>query len=345
MTLFTPPTIFGIAHTGQIVRLYTLINNQGLTAGLLDYGARLQHLFIPDHDGNIEDVVLGYKTLAEYETCNAYMGAAIGRVANRIRNGRYQLDGKEYVLTTNEGLNQLHGGYQGLDKKIWIATLLSPNKIRFDTELHDQEDGFPGRLKVTLEVEWSDECELIFTFAAESDKTTPVNLTHHGYFNLSAGRESCLGHQFQINSSHYTPVDEDNLPTGDISEVIGTGFDLRHMDSLANHLHRANRSGQGYDHNWVLGAPNRLNGVIQIQEPVSHRQLTFTTTSPGVQIYTGHFLSTKTSKIPGCYYKFSGFCLEPQHYPDSVNHTHFPCIFLYPGDIYTSTTTYAFSVM
>lgn len=340
--MHSSPRVFGITNSGQIVHQYTLTNSLGLTAAFLDYGARLQSLYIPDQNGLVEDVVLGYETLQEYELCTAYMGASIGRVANRIHNAHFYMDDKKYLLTANEGKNQLHGGINGLDKQIWQATQNAPNRIKFTTTLPDQQDGFPGTLEITLEVEWSDHCELILEFTATTDKKTPVNLTHHAYFNLSAGRHDCLGHLFQVNSSHYTPVDTANIPTGEIADVTGTGFDLRELKSLSTHLQKAGRLTLGYDHNWILKSPNILDGTILVKDPFSGRQLTFSTTSPGVQIYTGNYLNAITTKAPNQYKTFSGFCLEPQHYPDSVNQPTFPNIFLTPDETYTARTIYRF---
>ncbi len=340
---------FGKTADGQQVDLYTLTNKNGLIAKIMTYGALLTELHVPDRDGKIGDVVLGFNDLAGYLKGHPYFGATTGRVANRIAKGRFTLDGKEYTLATNNGPNHLHGGNVGLDKRVWKAKEVpaeSGRAVKLTYLSPDGEEGYPGRLDIEVTYTLSSADELRIDYKAVTDKPTPVNLTNHSYFNLAgAGSGPILDHELTLFADHYTPVDAAGIPTGEIAPVQGTVMDFAKPMSIGARIDQLTGSPGGYDHNYVL---NNQDGTLalaaRVYEAKSGRQMEVLTTEPGVQLYTGNFLDgTVTGKGGKIYKQRYGLCLETQHYPDSVNQPSFPSTILRPGMTYRQTTIYRFS--
>jgi aldose 1-epimerase len=344
-TMQTEKRSFGHAPDGSEVFLFTLKNAGGMIAQITNYGGIVTSLVVPDRNGNFEDVVLGFDTLEEYLGGHPYFGAIVGRYANRISRGRFEIGGEEYRLATNNGNNHLHGGIVGLDKRVWnfetryedggsslVLTYLSPQG----------EEGYPGNLSLTVIYTLNDDNELRVTFMAETDRPTPVNLSHHGYFNLTGGRENVLGHELTINAARYTEVNSELIPTGALPEVEGSPMDFRKAKPIGRDIGRV---PGGYDHNYVLdGREGELRTAAVLYEPKSGRRMEVLTTQPGVQLYTGNFLDgSLTGKMQQVYNQYDGLCLETQHFPDSPNHPHFPNTILKPGEEYNHTAIYRFS--
>jgi aldose 1-epimerase len=314
------------------------------------YGARVVGIETPDRDGNRADVVLGYKSLRDYEADEeTYLGAVVGRYGNRIAHGVFSLDGKTYQIPPNDGANALHGGPIGFDKKVWEATQLT-NGVEMTLISADGDMGFPGRL--TADVRYTLERHALrIAYRLTTDASTIVNLTNHSYFNLAGeGHGTVLNQKLMINADRYTPVDEGLVPTGEIESVVGTPFDFRTMAAIGariNESHEQLKRAGGYDHNFVLngkpGAEPRL--AARAFDPGSRRTLTVLTTEPGVQFYSGNSLAGATTGISGTTYeRNAGFCLETQHYPDSPNHPRFPSTVLRPGQTLDSQTLLMFGV-
>lgn len=333
---------------GQAAKIYTLTNSQGVVAKLITRGATLTEWHVPDRNGRMADIVFGFDDLASYGSpANGYFGCTAGRYANRIAKGKFTLDGKEYTLATNNGPNHLHGGVErSLDKVIWDAAPFENDAGRgvvFTYKSPDGEEGYPGNLSIKVTYTLTDENEIRIDYEATTDKATPVNLTNHTYFNLSgAGEPTILDHEVMIRADRYTPVDETLIPTGEIAPVEGTVFDFRDFHTIGERIDTLNdKPGGGYDHNFVL---NNQDGDLAlaavVRDPKSGRVLKEFTTEPGVQFYTGNFLDGATGKGGRKYNRRSGFCLETQHYPDSVNHPNFPSVILRPGETYTHTCVY-----
>jgi aldose 1-epimerase len=335
---------FGTTSRGQKVEMYTLRSSASpVWASIMTYGGHVTELHTPDRNGKLGDVVLGFATLAEYEKQNAYIGSLIGRVGNRIAKGTFTLDGKTYHLPTNNGPNTLHGGLIGFQSVVWEAEALdhaATPALKLTHVSPDGEDGFPGNLRTTV-VYTLDGNGLKIDYTATTDKATPVNLTNHAYFNLKGpGQGDVLGHVIMLNAGRYTPVTADLIPTGELPSVKGTPFDLTKPIAIGAHIHEI--PGGGYDHNYVLDTNGDLNKLAgRVVEPTSGRMMELYTTEPGVQFYTGNFLGG-TSGIGGTYVKHGAFCLETQHFPDSVNHPNFPSTILRPGQTYRTTTIYRF---
>ena len=353
---------------GQPVELYTLTNNNGMQAKVMTYGALLTHLRVSDNKGQMDDVVLGYDDLASYLKGHPYFGATVGRVANRVAKGRFTLDGKEYKLATNNGPNALHGGLKGFDKVIWKAKILSHKDgpaVEFTYTSPDGEEGYPGQVRASVIYILTSQNELRLEYSATCDQPTPINLTHHSYFNL-AGQGDILGHELFINADQYTPVDDTLIPTGQLAPVKGTPLDFTNPTTIGARIAQLTGEPGGYDHNFVLRQPTRddvatvplsvgkhevrLPHIQQIRlaatvyEPKSGRVMDVLTTEPGLQFYSGNFLDgSNIGKGNTKYLKHYGFCLETQHFPDSVNHANFPNTILKPGESYTQTTLYRFS--
>jgi len=343
---------FGTLSSGQEVQLFTLKNSRGMQVGILDYGGIITSLLAPDNKGQYEDVVLGFESLADYETRNPYFGALVGRYANRIAGGRFSLDGKEYQLVQNNGNNHIHGGTKGFDKVIWEAKPIEfADRVSLELSYasKDMEEGYPGRLACTVTYTLSENNELQVTYRATSDKKTVVNLTQHSYFNLSGDfSRTILDHELQIEANEFVPVDEELIPTGQYAAVEGTPFDFNSPKKIGRDIedsHEQLRIGTGYDHSWVLKAGNSsIRKVSTVLHPESGRVLEVHTTEPGMQLYTGNFLDgTLPAKGGGTYGKRSGFCLETQHHPDSPNQPEFPSVVLEPGQTYRSETLFKFS--
>ena len=339
---------FGTTPGGESVDLFTLTNSQGLKATVITYGGILRTLEVPDRDGNLADITLGFDTLEEWiEKNGPYMGALIGRYGNRIAEGQFTLDGTTYTLATNDGANHLHGGMRGYDKVVWQGEAIETDGavgVRLHYLSTDGEEGYPGNLDITVTYLLTDANELKIQYSATTDKATPVNLTNHAYYNLAGqGTGDILGHLVTVNADHYTPVDAGLIPTGEIAPVAGTPFDFTQPKTIGQEI--ADVEG-GYDHNFALnGEVGVMKMCARVEEPTTGRVMEIRTTEPGVQFYTGNFLDgTITGKDGKVYQQHYGFCLETQHYPDSPNQPDFPSTILRPGQTYTQETIHTFSV-
>jgi len=324
---------------------YTLTNKNGMVVKILNYGGTVTDIITPDKNGKMGDVVLGYDSLAGYlQTGNPYFGCLVGRYGNRIANAKFTLDGKEYTLAANNGPNTLHGGLKGFDKVIWIVKLFNDSSLLLSYSSKDGEEGYPGNLSVDVMYSLSDDNGLKIDYAAVTDKATPVNLTNHCYFNLSAGTDSTiLDHELMLKADKYTPVNETLIPTGKIDDVKGTPMDFTTSKKIGKDI--ANVTG-GYDHNWVLNrSGNDLELIGSVYHAGSGRYMEVFTTQPGIQFYTGNFLdgTLKNTRDGVKYIKHSGLCLETQHFPDSPNQPSFPNTILKPDETFHETTVYKFS--
>ena len=347
---------FGKTKDGEAVEIYTLKSSKGLVAKVMTRGATLVQLHVPDKDGNAEDVILGWDDVAGYESeGNQYFGCTTGRVCNRIAKGKFTLDGKEYTLAINNEPNHLHGGVErSLDKVVWKATPVSNDRgqgVRFVYTSKDGEEGYPGKLKVTVNYFVpKDANRLSISYKATTDAATPVNLTNHAYFNLAgAGSETVLDHVLQLNADKYTPVDDTLIPTGKIESVEGTPLDFTKQKRIGARIEKlTDTAALGYDHNFVLNskedADARLNFAALLKDKESGRTLRIMTTEPAIQFYSGNFLEGQTGKGGKTYAHRSALCLETQHYPDSVNHDNFPNTILKPGEEFTSSTLLTFGI-
>ena len=343
---------FGTTSTGEKVTQYTLTNDQGASVSIINYGGIVTSLKIPDRKGKYADVVLGFKTLDEYEKPGPYFGALIGRYGNRIANGEFTLDRKTYHLARNNNGQALHGGLKGFEKVIWNAAPIETKQgpsLKLTYVSKDGEEGYPGNLLVTATYTLTNRNELKIVYRAKTDKATIVNLTHHSYFNLSGqGSGDILDHLVTIHANKYTPVDKVLIPTGKLASVKGTPFDFRKSTPIGARINEANeqlKNGKGYDHNWVADKlPGHLGMIAKVEDPRSGRVMEVISTEPGVQFYSGNFLDGTIIGKGNKVYNFrNGFCFEPQHFPDSPNHKNFPSTVLRPGETYKNTIIYRFS--
>jgi len=336
---------------GKQVVLYTLKNNNGLVVQITNFGGRVVSLWVPDKDGNFDDIVTGYKTLDGYlNSKEIYFGALIGRYGNRIANGRFILNDSVYTLVQNNGANHLHGGTKGFNNVVWDGSQPDGQTLLLTYTSPHMEEGYPGNLDVEVQYKLTDENELKIEYRAVTDRSTPVNLTHHSFFNLKGdGNGTINNHLMQINADFYTPVDEGLIPTGEISPVEGTPMDFRVPiaigDRVDDDFEQLNFGG-GYDHNWVLfPAENGLAFAARVVEPVSMRTMEVYTNEPGMQFYGGNFLDGSETGKYGRKYEFrTSFCLETQHFPNSPNQPGFPSTILDPGEEYYSVCVYKFGV-
>jgi aldose 1-epimerase len=333
-------------YENQPVIEYTLTNSSGMQASILNYGGTVTKLTVPDKNGNMGDVVLGFDSFDGYMQKNdPFFGSLVGRYANRIANGKFTLDGKTYTLAANDHGNSLHGGNKGFDKVMWTAEKLGDNSLKLTYHSKDGEEGYPGTLTAQVIYTVTSDNSLRIDYTASTDKPTPVNLTNHCYFNLSAGKDSTiLNHELQINADKYTPVTDDLIPTGKIADVKGTPMDFTTAKTIGRDIQKVKG---GYDHNWVLNKTgNRSEKVVSLFDPVSGRVMEVFTTEPGIQFYSGNFLNgtLQYTKNGQKYVKHGALCLETQHYPDSPNEPAFPNTILKPGETYRHTTEYKFSV-
>ena len=338
--------LYGKMPDGTQVDKFTL-SSGSIQATIITYGGIVSSLLIPDREGKMADIVLGYDSLQGYLASDQYFGAIIGRYANRIAHARFILDGREYPLIKNDGDNSIHGGPHGFDTVLWSATQIQ-NGVELTYVSADGEQGYPGTIVAVVRYTLDSDC-LRIEYAATTDKNTIINLTNHSYFNLAgAGHGDVLHHQIQINSSRFTPVDSALIPTGQIAAVESTPFDFREprdigarINANSEQLQRAN----GYDHNWVLDSANGdVSQAAEVFEPSRGRVLRVFTDQPGLQFYSGNFLDGSIKGKDGhVYQKHSGFCLETQHFPDSPNHPNFPSTVLRPGERYHSITIFQFS--
>ncbi len=346
-----PKEPFGTAPDGTPVDLYTLRNSSGMEARIMTYGGIIVSLKVPDKDGKLGDVVLGYDNLDSYVKNSPYFGAMIGRYGNRIAKGHFTLDGKEYTLAVNNGPNSLHGGLKGFDKRNWKATTRQSQdgaQLVLDYTSPDGEEGYPGTLKVTAVYTIMRDNALRLEFTATTDKDTVVNLTQHSYFNL-AGKGTILGHIVTIPADKFTPVDSTLIPTGELRPVEGTPFDFRTPTAIGARIDQDDQQlkfGGGYDHNWVINKEmGKLDLMAKVYEPESGRVLDIFSTEPGLQFYSGNFLDgTITGKYGWTYQHRSAIAMEPQHFPDSPNKPEFPTTELKPGETYHHTMMYRFSI-
>jgi aldose 1-epimerase len=343
---------FGKTPDGQQVDLYTLRNTRGAEAQIMNYGAIVVSLKVPDRNGKFDDVVLGFKDFDGYLKNDPYFGAIVGRYGNRIAKGRFTLNGVEYKLATNNGENHLHGGIKGFDKVVWTGREMKsaggPSVVM--TYLSkDGEEGYPGNLTARVVYTLTNNNELKLDYTVTTDKDTVQNITHHSYFNLAGeGNGDILNHLVTINASRFVPTDAGSIPTGELKSVAGTPFDFRKATAIGARIDQDDEQikfGKGYDHTWVI---NGRMGVMRLAatayEATSGRVMQVWTTEPGVQFYTGNFLDgTLTGKSGKVYQRRFGFCFETQHYPDSPNHPSFPTTTLKKGQTYKSTTIYRFS--
>ncbi len=340
-------SVFGKLQDGTEVDLFTLKNANGTLAKVITYGTILTELHVSDARGKLGDVVLGFDNLDQYLAGHPYFGCTVGRVANRIAAGRFTLDGQEYRLALNDGPNHLHGGLRGFDKAIWRgepAATQDGVAVKFSYVSKDGEEGYPGTLSVTVTYTLTNADELRLDYAAETDKATPVNLTNHSYFNL-AGDGDVLGHILKLNASSYTPVDDKLIPTGEISSVRGTPLDFTVETAIGSRIDQLTNTPRGYDHNFILdGGGGKLAPAARLEEPRTGRIMEIYTTEPAIQFYTGNFLDGSLKGKRGIVYvKHAGFCLEADHFPDSVNRPGFPSVILRPGETYRQTTVHKFS--
>jgi aldose 1-epimerase len=335
---------------GKQIDIYTLTNANGMVAKVMNYGAILTELDVPDRTGKLDDVVLGFDSLAGYLQKEPYFGAIVGRVGNRIANGRFMLNGKTYQLATNNGKNHLHGGLKGFDKVVWDARIVSDAKgpaVEFSYLSKDGEEGYPGNCSVKVAYCLTNSNELTLNYTVTTDQDTPVNVTNHSYFNLGGAENGgILDHAVMIDADRYTPVDSGLIPTGELKAVAGTPMDFRQLTRVGEHIREVGGDPVGYDHNYVVnGGGGALSPVATVYEPKSGRVMDVTSTEPGVQFYSGNFLDgTLTGKKGVVYNQYWGLALETQHFPDTPNQPNFPTDILKAGQTYHSQTIYRFSV-
>lgn len=343
------------AFTGQVdgkeVQLYILKNSQGAEVTVINYGAKIVSLLVPDKDGKKVDVVLGHEGLAEYlKSEEPFFGAVCGRTGNRIAKGRFSLEGKDYQLAINNGPNNLHGGIKGFNAVVWDVKSVDKQTIELTYLSKDGEEGFPGNLQVYIKYHLTDDNALEIEYSATTDKTTIINLTNHSYFNLSGeGDPSVYDHVLTLNAKTYLPTDETAIPYGKPAEVAGTPFDFttpheigERIDADFEQIH----IGKGYDHTFIIDKP--LGAFAEFGEcysPKTRILMRMYTSEPGVQLYTGNWMTGNFSAKKGHRYPSrSAFCVETQHYPDSINKPEYPTVILKPEEKYASKTVYAFSI-
>jgi aldose 1-epimerase len=333
---------FGRTREGTPAKIFTLTNEKGMSAKITEYGATLTELWVPGRSGKLTDVVLGYDRLADYESAGFYLGAVLGRVANRISNAKFTLDGKTYSLAANRAPNHIHGGARGFDKRVWSGVAVDRG-VTFTYVSPDGEEGYPGTLRVTATYRLTDANELRIDYAARTDKPTPINLTNHSFFNL-AGSGTILDHVLMINANRYTLTNASLLPTGEIASLVGGPLDFTKPHRIGERIEEMRAASNGYDHNLVLNrTSDGLSLAARVEEPTSGRVLEIWTTEPGIQFFTGNRFDGSFPGVGGVKYeRHAGFALEPQHFPDAINQPTFPSVVLRPGETFRSTTIYRF---
>lgn len=343
---------FNLVVAGKQVKLYTLSNQNNMKVAITNFGGRIVSIIVPDKDGKMVDVALGYDKLESYQKeKEPFFGAIIGRYGNRIGKGKFSLDGKEYALELNNGLNTLHGGKSGFYNKVWDATQPNDSTLLISYTSPDGEGGYPGNLKVDVSYTLTSSNGIKMIYDAQSDKKTVVNLTNHAYFNLSGeGDSTILDHVLMIDADAITPVDTTLIPTGILMDVTGTAFDFRKPTPIGERINNEEpqlKNGKGYDHNFVLNKKEGMQKVASVYSPKTGIELSIITEEPGLQFYSGNFLNGKDHDGKGAkaYAYRSAFCLETQHFPDSPNQPKFPSTILNPGDTYHTTTIYQFSTV
>jgi aldose 1-epimerase len=344
--------LFQDSIDGKRTDLYIIKNAAGMTAAITNYGGRLVSLLVPDKNGKMTDVVVGFKSVNDYvNSTEAYFGATIGRVGNRIAKGKFSLDGKQYSLFTNNGPNTLHGGKKGFQAVVWDAMKPNDSTLELRYVSKDMEEGFPGNLTVKVTYSITSDNGFKCEYEASTDKKTVVNLTNHAFFNLNGeGSGTINNHVLQINADRYTPVDSTLIPTGKIEPVSGTPFDFTKPTTIGSRVNDNNEQlkyGKGYDHNFVLNAPsgNQMHHAATVTGDLSGIQMDITTEEPGLQFYGGNFMQSKNTFKMGVKDDLrTAFCLETQHFPDAPNQPSFPSIVLEPGKQYHTVSVFKFSV-
>lgn len=345
-------SVYGQAPSGEAVTLYELTNSDGLVIRVMDWGATVTSMVVPDREGNLEEVTLGFDDLADWIADSSYKGVVVGRYGNRIGDAEFTIDGKTYELTANNNDNTLHGGPAGFHKHLWSSqSFEEPGKVGvvMTRTSPDGEEGYPGELDTTIRFSLNDKNEFAIEYKATTDQATHVNLTHHMYYNLSGHRErDILGHELMIDADKFTPVDDELIPTGELAAVENTPMDFREPTEIGvriNADYDQLKFGQGYDHNWVL---NDWDGSLKLQaslyDPVSGRLMEILTEEPGLQFYSGNFMDGTSILRGGQRGEFRhGLCLETQHFPDTPNKPRFPSTLLRPGETYETKTVFRFS--
>ena len=344
---------FGSLADGTPVRLFTLTNASGMEVQAITYGLILKSIKVPDRAGRFDDIVVGHDDLDGYLTKSRFFGAVAGRYANRIAGGHVTIDGVSYSLSLNNGPNHLHGGFKGFDKIVWDAEINADPRgpsVVFTHTSPDGHEGYPGTLAARVVYTLTDANELIVEYSATTDKPTIVNMTQHSYFNLAGdGSGDVLGHRITINADRYTPVDSNQIPTGELAPVEGTPFDLRRETTIGDRIdadHPQLKASLGYDHNFVLSRRGAgLELAARLVDPKTGRSMEVRTTEPGMQFYSGNKLDGSMVGKGGHVYRArTGLCLETQHFPDSPNKPNFPSTVLRPGEKYESTTVFKFGL-
>jgi len=343
---------WGKTKNGEEVKLFTLKNANNMVVKIMNYGAVITSISVPDRNGKFDDIVLGFDNFDDYSKSD-YFGAVVGRYGNRIAGGKFSIDGKEFTLPQNNGKNTLHGGIVGFDKRIWTSetsTDTTAATLKLNLVSQDGDQGFPGTLNVTVTYTLNNANELIVNYKATTDKPTVCNLTQHSYFNLlGAGNGNVLNHEVTINADKFTPVDEALIPTGRLKNVESTPFDFRKPKMVGSRIEFDDdqlKVGGGYDHNWVLNqkSPKEMTFAARAYEPISGREMIVMTTEPGIQFYGGNFLNGVRGKGNKAYNYRYGMCFETQHFPDSPNQEKFPSTILRPEETYSTTTIFKFGV-
>lgn len=343
---------FGSVDVDKEISLFTLTNKNGMKVEISNYGAAVVSILVPDRNGKIEDVVLGYDSAQGYEKCKSYFGVIVGRYANRIDKGKFSLEGKVYQLCVNDVENHLHGGLFGYGKRLWIAEPIqvdSTQSLKLSLMDNDGEQGYPGNVSVKVTYSLTEKNELIVEYGGISDKTTIINPTHHSYFNLTGDlTKNILDHMLMLNADFFTPVDKGLITTGVLAKVESTPFDFRSLTPIGKNISAEDQQikyGLGYDHNWVINNWDKsVKKVSELYEPDSGRIMEVFSDQPGIQFYSGNFLDGSIMGKSGVVYKYrSGLCLETQHFPDSPNKPKFPSVTLKPGEKYKQKTIYKFS--
>ncbi|HCN82638.1 MAG TPA: galactose-1-epimerase [Sphingobacteriaceae bacterium] len=346
-----PADSFTNVIDGKKTGIFTLTNSKKATAIFTNYGGRLISLIIPDKNGKLTDVVVGFNSLPGYiNSTEPYFGATIGRYGNRIAKGKFNLEGKAYTLFINNGVNTLHGGKKGFQYVVWDATQLNERSVEFHYISKDMEEGYPGNLDVKVTYTLTDDNELKMDYLATTDKTTVLNLTNHAFFNLNGeGSGTILDHQLEIYADKYTPVDSTLIPTGKLESVLNTPFDFTKVQTIGSRIDQANeqlKNGKGYDHNYVLNKTPAMGmfHAAAVTGDKSGIKMDIYTQEPGLQFYSGNFMQSKNTLKSGVKDDFrTAFCLETQHFPDSPNQPAFPSTSLKPGQVYKTSSIYKFS--
>lgn len=340
-------SLFSDTLNGKQVNLYALQNKNGMLVEFSNYGATILSINVPDRNGKVENVVLGYDSIGGYYAGRSYFGSIVGRFANRIANGKFTIDGVEYTAPLNNGKNTLHGGINSIDKQVWDVTE-NNGSIVFSIVIPDGANGYPGEVKLSVKYTLTDENEILIDYLASTNKTTILNVSNHTYFNLKGDpSQTILSHVLQLYASKFTPVDSTLIPTGELRDVVNTAFDFTSPKPIGRDIDMNEEQiilGKGYDHNFVLNeSKEKLRPVAVVSEEVSGRRMEVFTTQPGVQFYSGNFLDGSQQGRGTSFQKRSGFCLETQFFPDSPNKPNFPSTILRPDETFSSKTIYRFS--